>query len=327
MIRANTYLMYGDTGTYKTTQIKFLARYVWKKFKKRTRLVSPDNGGWQPVEAYIRAGLIIPYAIGSLTSPSTIARKLSRGDWPKDIGAGKAKLVPTTDWSEIGAYAVDGLALLGDALLAELRRDQRRLSEEPVSPYSIQIPESDVAEKFCANNRSHFGHVQREVMGVMNNFSALPVHYVLFTSHEAKGEEEDTKAAIRGPGIVGKAGTAKVPTLVGNCIHCEAYLEKQVTKVRGLDGKDFESKVTVPRVRAYFQRHPDPLFPDISYPAKPRLDSLMLPELLAAYPGGYFDLELDKGLDAFIELEESLTAKAAETLIQSMEPVVAPKKA
>ncbi len=65
-MKANTHLIYGESGTFKTTAIGFFAEYIWRKYGKRTRLVSADGGGWFPVQKYVDAGIIEPYSVSGL---------------------------------------------------------------------------------------------------------------------------------------------------------------------------------------------------------------------------------------------------------------------
>ncbi len=321
-MRASTHLVYGESGTFKTTQVGFFARWIHRKYGKKTRLVSAE--GWFPIEKYVRAGIIEPYGVGGLVtqeimgpdgemktpSPLAVLRLLSKGYWPKVTKAGTVRLMPPTpqDWEEIGAYAVEGLMSIGDLLMQELRDTQRKVAEDAVSPFTIKVDDNEV--KFCANNKAHYGFVQREVHAIVRGFSYLPVHNVLFTAHEGKGEDEGTKEPIRGPAIVGKAATPQVPSWVGDCIHADSYAVKKT---------DEQSKLTYYEtlVRMWYVRHPDPVFTNISYPAKPRVDSEQLPKLRAKWPGGYFIPTTNAGLDEFLEYEEQLTAEAASELAEA----------
>lgn len=326
MPRAKTHLIYGESGTYKTTNAGFFARWIYKRYGKRTRMVSADGGGWAPIQHYVNAGLIIPYAVGNIASsptgsPSPMAtiRKLARGEWPKPVtvsGKTYAKFQPTTpeEWQDIGAYIVEGLTSIGDLEMEELRRDQRSVGEDAVGKWQTIGDLSDTPEKFSANNRAHYNVVQNEVFTMVRAFGSLPVGHVLFTAHEGKGEEADSKESIRGPAVVGKAATAKVPTWVGDCLHFESYLEpKQITVVEG--DKKFTTTMMESVVRAYFVRHPDQRFSNISYPAKPRVPAELVGELFKRWQGGYIRLATTEGLDALLDFEEELEQQAFDRLM------------
>jgi hypothetical protein len=164
-------------------------------------------------------------------------------------------------------------------------------------------------EKFWTNVRSHYNAVQGEIIGRIRTFSALPVEWVIFTAHEAKGEDEETRAAIRGPGIVGKAATDRIAKEVGDCLHFDRYVttETVVDKATG-------EKIQIQRgkVKAFFTSHPDQLFPKITYKCKPRVPSGMMPQLLEKWPGGYFVPSLDDGLDTFLRFEDELIQRSVD---------------
>ena len=51
-------LIYGDPGIGKTTLIGDMALWVWKNFKKKTRLYRTSGGGAGPVRPLIKLGII-----------------------------------------------------------------------------------------------------------------------------------------------------------------------------------------------------------------------------------------------------------------------------
>jgi hypothetical protein len=310
-MRAKTHLIYGESGTYKTTQAGFFAAYIWRKYKKRTRLISGDGGGWAPIEPYIRAGIIVPYSLSALEEPLTTIRKMSRGFWPTPAGNGKAVLAETK-WAEsdIGAYVFEGLTSASDLYMESLRK-KRTGGEDVTVDLTID------GEKFAGNNRSHYNFVQAEIHSIVRGFSSLPVQHVLFSAHEGKGEDDSTREAIRGPGLAGKAATHKVPSWVGDCLHFESYPDSVIVESKDDTGKTFKSTQIRSVVRAYFTRHPDPKFPTVSYPAKPRVPAEQIPELFKRWPGGYFVLKTDSGLDEFLEVEDQLE-QAATARVQEL---------
>lgn len=303
-MRAKTHLAYGESGTYKTSQAGFFAEYVWRKYRKRTRLISGDGGGWAPVEPYIQAGIIIPYSLNSLEEPLTTIRKMSRGMWPVPTSTGRAALADTKwESADIGAYIIEGLTSISDLYMESLRK--KNTGGEDVT-VNLTLD----GEKFAGNNRSHYNFVQREVHAIVRAFGSLPVAHVLFTAHEGRGEDESTREAIRGPALAGKAATDKVPSWVGDCLHFEAYPETISVEAADDTGKKFKSTQLQTVVRAYFMRHPDPKFPTLTYPAKPRVPPDMMPKLLKKWPGGYIVLKTTGGLDEFLSVEDELEQEA-----------------
>lgn len=317
--RANTYLNFGDSGCFKTTQVGYAARWLWKKYRKRTRLISADGGGVAPIQPYIDAGIIDLVAVAKLDilkhSPLSVLRKLAKGDWPATDGDRTTKLLPTTpeEWETVGGYAVEGLSSIGELLMEELRIRQQRIGEEAVGSFTID------GEKFSANCRGHYGFVQNEVAGLVKGFSSLPVSHVLFTAHEGRGEEEGTRESIRGPAVVGKAITGRVPSWVGGVIHADSY----TVDVKTVDSASkFTSIQQQTRVREWFVRHPDEKLPGVSYPAKLRVPPDQMEKVLKRWPGGYFEPTATGGLDWLLEFEEELAAESTRALEQQMAEVL-----
>lgn len=316
--RALTHLIYGPSGTFKTTQIGFLAWRIWKKYRKKTRLISADGSGWSPIQKFIDAGIIDAFSISKLDvlkhSPLGLLRKLSRGDWPRDNGDGTARVVPTPpeEVAQVGAYAIEGLTSIAELLMEELRVRQQRIGEDAVGSFTVD------GERFSANNRAHYNFVQNEVAGLVKGFSSLPVEHVLLTALEGRGEDEATRESIRGPAIIGKAATAKVPAWVGDVIHADSYAVE--VKVPDPVAK-FTAVQLQTKVRLWFVRHPDENFPTISYPAKLRVPPEQMQKVLKRWPGGYFEPSTTGGLDWLLELEDELAAESARELEQLMAEV------
>jgi len=136
-------------------------------------------------------------------------------------------------------------------------------------------------EKFANAAQSHFGFVQREMLRTITAFSALPCEYSLWTSHETKGEEDNSRAAIRGPALVGTAATDAVKKYCSMLLHFD-------------------------KGKVWFVEHPDAMVPKITYHAKTTVPAHKLAGLYKAYPDGCFVPTPEGGLDQFMETVEGL---------------------
>jgi len=314
---ADTCLIYGDSGTWKTTNLGFAAKYLYERTGgKIIRLISADGGKWKPVEPLVALGIIEPFYVAEVPAPLVLIRKLSIGYWPDKLHNGywdakTGKLLPPTPevWKRVGGYLIEGLTSLSDVEMEDLRDKQRKIGEDSVGNFTESGPGGSGDEKFAANCRAHYGFVQREMLARLKSFSALPCDRVLFSAHEAKGTDEDTQAAIRGPALTGQKGTDKVPKEVGDCIHFEQYV-KDVTEEDPITKGKFTYKQT--SVRAYFMSHPDPVFKDILYKCKPRVPPETVGQLLAKYRGGFFEPTTEHGLDEFLRFEDELLTRATD---------------
>lgn len=320
----NTTIIFGDTGTYKTTNLGFAARYLYEKTGKPVRLVTCE--GYRTIQSFVDLGIIHVVDISAAKNPLVAFRKLSMGAWPEtDPQKGKIMKMQDPDFEkhqrkvgeQFSAYFVDGLDSVAELLLEDLRDKQRKISEEVVGAFS----EDD--EKFGANPRSHYGFVQREMIARIKSFSSLPVERVVFTSHEAKGEEQDSKAAIRGPALVGTAATDKLGKDFGNCLHAEVLSEKLTTAEKGKPSVD-TIRTTV---RYYFVSHPDPKIPGVTYKCKVRLPPDKVPDLQKQWPNGFFEPTLEEGMDKFFRLEDELLVGSSGELAKWKSEVDAKRQA
>jgi hypothetical protein len=330
---AKSLLWYGETGTFKTTQIKFLARYVYEKYGKTTRVIytgASDGALTKPEE---RAGILESWQIASQSNPLPVIRKLSQGFWPRIVDTGGLRtlqmVAPTAEtWKKVGCVILDGITMGSDFVMADVVDKNRQIAEEVVGSFQETITVVNSAgvtsvdtEKFGAPGRAHYNFGQKFAYSTINAFSSLPVEVVGFTALEAKAEEED-RSTIYGPALPGKKATPKAPSWVGDCLHFEGYnvpKEIPVLDDKGAPRLDANKKPLVEtiyetKVRCYFMRHPDPKT-GINFPAKPRVDSSKIPQLLAKWPGGYFVPTPTEGLDMYLRFLDELEGEAADSLI------------
>lgn len=283
--RANTLLIYGETGTYKTSNIGRFARYMYEKTGKPTRLISADGGGWMPVQAEIDAGIIDALRIVEAEQPLPLLRKLGQGYWPIE---GKLQL---SDLGGVGAYCIEGLTSISMLLLRHLVKTGRKVSEEVIGKFEeeIEVDGRRVKESFSAPSRSHYGFIQNFVLDMLASFRALPVERVLFTAHEGKGSDDITNQMVYGPATVGKAITDKLPAEVGDLLHFYAVPVGSPT-----------SKL---EVRCYLDKHPDTQT-RILWPSKARLQPEQVEEFNKRWPDRCFPLTLDQGIEAYLRFQD-----------------------
>lgn len=334
---SDTLVLYGDSGLGKTTSASFFARYIYEKTGKKLRLISADGGGWRPLQSYINAGIVEPLSIVDIQRPNAtpglqipyevyVLRKLSKGWWPEHVTKDgqwlEGKLIETPKpklLSDYGGYIFEGLTSISDLLLAKLRGIKLSMA----GAISMKIEDEAVG----SNAQDHYGFIQNEMVDFLIRVKGLPFpsEYptILITSHEATAEDDDTRLPIRGPGLAGKKGTPRVPKAVGEMFHLESFSKP----VLGVDGKPLmdtltKQQVTRMGVRAYFQNHPDPLFPTITYKCKSRMESTQMERLLEKYPGGYFECKVGAdggGLDIFLSVEDELLERGTDEVRRWME--------
>lgn len=303
MKRAKSAIIYGESGTFKTTSVGQMAKYIYEKTGKTTRLVSGDGGGWDAIQPLIDLKIIEAYNVVAVERPLGVLWNIAKGFWPT-ISKGKLELTaPTPEtWQKVGAYACEGLTSFGDVIMSDmLRRDDIRLPEQPKDS---QV--TDGVETWRFSGRSHYGFIQDRLYDFVRQFGMLPVEMVLWTALEGKTQEENTTNSIYGPAIKGKASIAKSPAWFGDCIHHESIMRDEINEAT-------KARVVTTKVRAYFQRHPDP-DTGIHYPAKARVPPSQVGKLLEKFPGGFYTLSLEAGFDLLLKAEDELLAAGTEGL-------------
>lgn len=331
---AETLLLYGPSGSYKTANLGFAALWLYRRTGLRTRLISADGGGWKPLQPLIDAGIVDAWQISTLDHILPVTRKLSKGMWPtvrevKDAKTGKIEkavvLAPTTpeQWARIGAYAIEGVTSVGDSWMKNLTAQGRAISQDVVALWNettgMAAPgQTEEVEKFGAPSQSHYGFVQNEMPIILGAFRSLPVAWNWWTAHEARGEDDSLgmKTTVLGPSIAGKKAIGKLPAWVGGMIHADT-VSVDVSAQGGQPARK-ES-----RVRYYFQNHPEPDLPGKSWPAKSRLAAQAIPALLKRFPGGWFEPTTEGGLDLYLQAEMELQGSLTERFKAEVEEVEA----
>lgn len=343
---ANTTIcLYGRSGTYKTSQIGFLAQYIFEKTNgKILRLVSADGGGWKPIQPFIDAGLIEAFSIVDETNPIFLMHKLCQGYWPKNLGKDGKKINGIVDknLSNVGGYVFEGITTIAERFLDHLAG--KKLGMNP--SYSLRLTSTgediitsekgDLVTKAYSssgglvdeNNKAleaitsgaysqdHYGFVQKNIIEKLLLSWSLPVDVVMWTAHEAEGNDELDRSIIRGPAVVGKKGTPKIGRNVGALIHAESYTTSKVIPVTNQIGNKGTKIEEITEVRYNFMSHPDKLSNKIIWECKPRTPAAGIPELLKVFRDGYFVPTTDGGLDRFLKIEDQLLNKGTEDLLK-----------
>jgi len=311
---------YGGTGSYKSSQIKWLSHYIAKKTGKATLLLSLDGGGWDPCKREVAAGMIRPYRCEAAVLPLVLLRKISQGYWPEnpeETNPADINLVPI-NYNEVGGIGVEGWTSIGQVVMRYLpdkglsvggeQRDKPGANMMFTLP--IHVMGQVINESFGSNTRGDYGFVQRLLYGLVMNFISLPVEYVLFTALEAKTEDDD-RSTIYGPAIAGKKATAECGAWVGDLLHAQDYTVPRTEQVPDpMDRTKTVEQVTMDTlVRYYFRKHLDPVT-GIPFPAKTRVVPEGIVELNKRFPGGFFEPTTEWGIDRYLETVDELSVVA-----------------
>ena len=310
--RATTIICYAHSGGGKTTQILEMAKYVYEKFGKKTRLISASGGGWEPLEreGLIDLGIVEPFDIRNRKMALSDVRRLSEGYWPRvveeDRGGRKVRVrkfdgddicrVGPAEWKTIGLVAVECLASIASLLMGHIADTN---SAEKVGFNRVTYDEAEFT--FGSTDKGHVGLVQRELYRlVVKGFGSLPVEYVMFTSLVGKGEDKRSGDTLYGPDSVGTALTHAIPSWVGDCFHLEIVPNMEDPNGPG-------------QYIAWFVEHAD-LITGAKYKAKVRVSPREVAALREAYPGGYVVLSTAHGIDGFYRFLDKLGTQTADAV-------------
>lgn len=322
---AQAILLYGASGTYKTTQVLALAEHVHHTTGLSTRVISAETAGAETLATGIAMGYIEPLWISQDMLPRSAMRKLARGEWPvmKDgipVRNAKGEMSWTNSLAGVGAYAWEGLTsismLVGQGLKSKFASGTMvKGASEGAGLAGAGY--SEEGETFGSGSQSQVGSVQDTIMEILRESpknlyakSGGKIAYVLFTAHEARGVDEFTGGSVYGPGTVGKAITGKIGAEVGTMIHLESE------SVESPAGKDGGGKIFKQRVWAYFRPHPDTEAPRVLWPAKPRVPPIKeaLDALEVRFPNSRFELTTSQSIVDYLKFQEKAHDDAMKVL-------------
>lgn len=322
---ANSTLIYGASGTYKTTQVLALAEWIYASSGLRTRVISAETAGAETLSPGIALGFIEPLWISQDMLPRSAMRKLARGEWPvmKDgipIRSDKGEMKWTLSLEGVGAYAWEGLTSISMVLSQGLK--SKFASGTSVKGGGVEgaglagAGYTEDGETFGSGSQSQVGSVQDTIMEILrespkNLFvkSGGKIAHVLFTAHEARGTDELTAQSVYGPGTLGKALTGKISAEVGTCLH----LESEIIQIPAKGPDPAHSKQ---KVWAYFRPHPDAENSRINWPAKPRVPPIKeaLEALDKKFPGGRFELTTAQSIVDYLQFQDEARESSMKVL-------------
>jgi GTPase SAR1 family protein len=280
--KLKTELVYGRSGSGKTSWLLKLARYLYLKTGKRARWYLGDGGGetitctgWADPGGFID---LWPYIIRN--NPMETTQLICEGCWPEEPMNPKTKMIPPTmqDLDEVGLWVFEGTTVMSDYMMGDKEGGlawRMAKGETLNQDQSFRFKDGDIL--FGGNARTHYGFVQRKMLDLIGRTTRLPgVKY--WTAHEVKVDDTENREAIFGPDVCGQKLTTRIGGSFGNTIHLHvAHVEKTVT--------DAVTKKAVKTIeeefRAYTRTHYDP---DGQTQAKYYANTRMDARVREAYP-------------------------------------------
>lgn len=257
-------LVYGKTGTGKTTWWGELAAHIFRTTGQTTRLYAGDNTATVENSGLIDDGIVEVFPFMNRNFPLTVTKKITQGEWPKDLATpakDASDLVPfakSPGGEKVGLVVFEGISVMAEYIMGSQEgglADRAAKGEDLGPAAAIRIIEGQ--ERFGSNGMGHYGLAQRRIIDMLRTSQALTHSaMVVWTAHERAAEDKDDgNEKIIGPDAAGKAITAKVGLWFDHVVH----LTTATRKVRGKDpatGKDVDSYVI--ERRAYNRDHADP---------------------------------------------------------------------
>lgn len=308
MTKPRTIIIYGDSGSTKTSQAYHLARWINQKTGLKGRMIGANASDSAPFEdsGMLESGTVDFFDISDRTLALADLRRLSTGYWPRDGAKGpkgnKAYfksdencLTSPKKWEEIGFYIIEGITGISSLFLNHIRNQEEGVGFK----HSFKYEEDGYI--IGGLQEGHYGLVQQEIYKlVVQGFACLPVKYIVMTALIGKGEDKRKAETVYGPKSAGQASTFEIPAWFMDCFHLDTVIEET-------------EKGNVERRVAWFERHNDK-DTGIPYLAKPRILPELYPELRKVFPNGYVPLGFKRGLDKFYEEMEKIVSQSKSAL-------------
>lgn len=255
-------LVYGESGSGKTTWALQMAQYLWLKHHKKTRWYLGDGGGEtirQMITAYGGEIFIEIWEYPLWKHPFETTQKMVFGGWPLDTSDPTSKVVVPTNYDrlvdEYGLFVYEGLTVMSDYMMGDIEGGlayRMAKGENLNRDDSFRIVDGEL--KLGGNARTHYGFVQRRIPQLLKDNARVPI-FKIWTAHEQKSEADNTGEVVIGPDVVGKALTSRIMGSFGHSVH----LTKAAKKIKKKDPTtQREVEEVVAERRAYTESHYDP---------------------------------------------------------------------
>lgn len=310
MSKPRMILMYGESGSTKTSQSYHLAKWIHTKTGLKGRMLGSNASDSAPFEdsGMLEKGIVDFFDISNRQMALADMRKLSEGYWPRDTKEGgkgsktyfakdQACMTTQKEWDSIGFYIIEGTSGIAALLLNHIRQQEEGVGFK----HSFKYEEEGYI--IGGLQEGHYGLVQQEMYKlIVQGFACLPVKYIIMTGLVGKGEDKQKNETIYGPKAAGKATTAEIPSWFMDCLHLDTVIEDIAPNEKHPNGARVERKV------AWIQKHPDK-DTGINYLAKIRMMPELYPEIVKAFPNGYVRLGFKKGIDLLYETIDNIVTE------------------
>ena len=300
-------LVYGDTGSTKTSRLGDAAEYYARKTGKPVRGIFSDTGGYGAIEHLVDQGILIPFILSAQDRGDMLIEdmdKLSRGWWPADPRDSKSKLV-YGPMDGVSAILFDGATSWCQAMMTFHEGAVKYVqASDSIVATGVRVPEmpkdsfirsGDYLRRFTG--RSDYGGVQARIKEFIRNSAMLPVP-AEWSALETKGADEG-KRPVYGPDFIGQALTGVCGPWFGNVLHLDFVPVEAEETIPGINRK-IKAIKAMPFL--FTRNHIDPDDPSkVPYMAKTRVDKRLWDKIPTV---------MEPRLDKFYELIDRLQEEA-----------------
>jgi hypothetical protein len=229
-------LVYGLSGSGKTTQVGDYAFWIHRKTGKKLRLASTSGGDWTSIQAYVDAGIVEPWFVRDWQFPFETMGLVARGYWPEHVDDPQSPLLAPAsqkNWKDVGGLAHDGLSETAEWMQQDATK---READGTFKLSSEKLPArfTDGKTSFGAPSMAGYGMIQNVIAQQVAALKKLDGLYVMCTALELKVQESESgqRMTLYGPQIIGQAKTAIASAWFGNTLHIHYVMSQGAAAMR-----------------------------------------------------------------------------------------------
>lgn len=276
---AQSILMYGPTGSFKSSNCAEFIEWVYTRYGGITRGLFGDNYG--PMKRQVQDGLLVPWDLTTTADPLACILLAGDGYWPEQLKDGVpvgSKLVKG-NFTGVSAYVIEGFKENADLFMRLMERKRQATGEPLVGEHASTAFGQTVS--YAVGSRGTYQFVQNQTHRYFKlGFKGLPVEWIAATSHDYAKKKD----GVYGVAVAGSALAKVVPQWFDHCLH----FEKIVVGVQvNLTGK--VETILRDGSRAWFNGH---LIDNVRWHAKLGVESHLMDYIYSRWPHGYIPLTM-----------------------------------
>ena len=216
---ATTLLIYGGSGSGKTSQLGKLIEEVFITTGKKSRIYSGDFGGSDTIAPYVELDMVDLIEIGT-SDPWIFLNKAVRGFIRDDKGKWVKDEKSNANLGVVAFESAHGIAqLLKNDMSAQAAKGVT-IGGDANSSFSIKGDGEDL-KIGSVKGFQQYAIPQQQILTSMYESFRLPAQYVVWTAGVDVGTEEASKARVIGPLVIGGALTPLLPKDFNYTFHIE----------------------------------------------------------------------------------------------------------